>query len=627
MKKYLALFSLVCGLFVLMSGTVYGQGTVVIAGGGAEGDQGDQTAWSYQLYKKLIENGDKNGDGIIKVAILTSDPADPAAFIEGYFQWIGTTLGVTVQAKQYTVQTRTDAGSSAKVGEIANADVVFIKGGDQGVYYDEWNNTLLETHIRTVIGRGGAIGGTSAGAMSQAEYCFSGGYDMISADVLADARTTQLDDRYTPGTSGIHTDFLSFVPGCVIETHYTERGRLGRAVGILAKAIEDTNNHTIYAIALDSYTGVWIRNGVAEVVGEGEVSFIKESATSNLRRTAGKPLFYTNLVLDRLTHGWKYNLTTRTPVTTSVPAGVSTVTYAGDGSANSGVLSITGATETDKSKFQKQATYYPTNYGVTTTTATTYVRNAIGFTDAGNSTNRADKQETLYMALHDNPSYIGFLAFSGGTISRTSTAPDELSFGGTLATIVIDGKTVTYKGLSPYVSGYATTGGALRAAALINATLHILSDSTTQNTRLNSRTHALVTGTGGGGGGETGTSINEVEPNNSRTAPQDITSLAFPVTITGKIGSTTDRDYFRFTLGSGQSVTINLTVPSNKDYDLYLLSNSGFIEARSTRAGNGLAESITFTNTSSGTNTYFAQVEGYNRAYSTTANYTLRIAK
>ncbi|HNJ41130.1 MAG TPA: hypothetical protein PKZ53_11620, partial [Acidobacteriota bacterium] len=113
MKKYLALFSLVCGLFVLMSGTVYGQGTVVIAGGGAEGDQGDQTAWSYQLYKKLVENGDKNGDGIIKVAILTSDPADQAAFIEGYFQWIGTTLGVTVQAKQYTVQNRTDAGSSA----------------------------------------------------------------------------------------------------------------------------------------------------------------------------------------------------------------------------------------------------------------------------------------------------------------------------------------------------------------------------------------------------------------------------------------------------------------------------------------------------------------------------------
>ncbi|HMW01059.1 MAG TPA: PPC domain-containing protein, partial [Acidobacteriota bacterium] len=107
----------------------------------------------------------------------------------------------------------------------------------------------------------------------------------------------------------------------------------------------------------------------------------------------------------------------------------------------------------------------------------------------------------------------------------------------------------------------------------------------------------------------------------------DITSLAFPVTVTGKIGTSSDRDYFRFTLGSGQSVTINLTVPSNKDYDLYLLSNSGVTEARSTKAGNGVAESITFTNTSSGTNTYFAEVEGYSSAFSTTASYTLRIAK
>ncbi|HND22613.1 MAG TPA: hypothetical protein PLB18_24810, partial [Acidobacteriota bacterium] len=59
----------------------------------------------------------------------------------------------------------------------------------------------------------------------------------------------------------------------------------------------------------------------------------------------------------------------------------------------------------------------------------------------------------------------------------------------------------------------------------------------------------------------------------------------------------------------------------------YLLSNSGVTEARSTKAGNGVAESITFTNTSSGTNTYFAEVEGYSSAFSTTASYTLRIAK
>ncbi len=647
--------------FISTPTPVLAQGIVVAAGGGAEGNQGDQAAWSYKLYKKLIENGDKNSDGVIKVAILTTllnvnDPswysyaeaattANPPglglthaqaiaeaqaddAFLPNYFVWIGQTLGVTVQAFNVEVNSLTNANSASVVDGVAVADVIFIKGGDQGEYYDKWNGTRLETNIRTVLNRNGAIGGTSAGAMSLAQYSFSGGQDLIAADVLTDAKSSFLNDASQSGTSGIHTDFLSVVSNSVIDTHYTKRGRLGRLIGVLAKAVEDSGQTGLLGIGLEEKTGVAIVNGIAEVIGKGEVAFIRQTTASQLKRTAGRPLVYTNLVLDRLTEGWKYNLQGQAPVTSTLPSGVTNVTYAGDGAANSGALTITGATESEQSKFARVATFYPTDYGLATSSASVVINNSIGFANAGNSTNRGDKHETLMRALYDRPGDVGLLVFSGGSVTRSAGAPNVLGFAGSTATIVIDGRNVSYKSLSPYASNLATTGGTLKAAALTNLTVHVLAESSSadRNYYYNSQTHTLQTGAGGGGGGGGSSTVNEIEPNNSRASPQDITTAVFPVTITGKISNSTDLDYYKLTLVSGKTLKIDLTMPSNKDYDLYLQSASGVQEAKSVRAGNGLAESITFTNNSAGTNTYYIHVKGYNGANSAT-NYSLTVAK
>jgi len=504
------------------------QGVVVIAGGGREGNQGDSSSWSYKLYRKLIENGDRTGDGVIQIAILTTllDVNDPAwylyaqaspganppglglshaqavaqallndAWLPNYLQWIGSHLALNVQAFNVEVATLADANDSARVDVMAGADGVFIKGGDQGEYYDQWNGSLLETHIRTVVQtRAGGIGGTSAGAMSQAQYCFCGSSDLISTDVLANAQTTYLDDVSQPGSSAIHSDFLGFVPGAVIDTHYTQRGRMGRLLGVLARAVEDSGNHAILGIGVDQKTGISIENGVAEVIGIGEVAFFQESASTLLRRDAGRPLFYTDLVLDRLTEGWKYDLAARAPVTS--PAGATLVSYPGDGTANTGALSIAGNLEADGNRFEWLPRYAPSDYLLSSGTASPFVRNSLGFTNAGASASRAAKQETVFRALFDQPNAVAVLAFSGGTLSRTSNTPDVLSFAGTLASIIVDAKFCTYKSLSPSISSYASSGGVLRAAALTNLRVHVLAESAsaTRGTSFDTRRHALVGG-------------------------------------------------------------------------------------------------------------------------------------
>ena len=51
-------------LVLLLFAPFAGAQTVVLAGGGGEGDVGDTAAWSYGLYGALVENGDTDGDGV-----------------------------------------------------------------------------------------------------------------------------------------------------------------------------------------------------------------------------------------------------------------------------------------------------------------------------------------------------------------------------------------------------------------------------------------------------------------------------------------------------------------------------------------------------------------------------------
>lgn len=467
-------------------------GVFVAAGGGSEGDQGDTSSWSYKLYKKLLTSGDVNKDGQVKVAILSTAVED--AWLPNYFLWLGATQAVNVR-----VSTVAAANDASVVGTVATADVVFLKGGDQGQYYDLWNNTLLESNLRSVVTNGGSLGGTSAGAMSLARYCFSGGQDLISLDVLQDAQTAYLSDA-SAGGSGIHTDFLGFVDA-VIDTHYTARARLGRLLGILGKAVQDNNNKAILAIGIEERTGLVISGTTAEVIGVGSVDFIQQTSSSVLRRDAKRPLYYTNLRQDRLTEGWKFNLSTRLPDTAALPSGTVTVKYAGDSSANSGSLTIQGTSYGDEGRYARTIDYDPDRYATALGTYTTFIRNSLGLNDAHNSDYRGDILESMYRALYDYPSYSGFLLATQGQLYRASSSADQVQFqrntqqaGVEAATLVIDGKTVTHKGLSPYISNSDTGSKTLRAATLVNARVHVLAETSSRGAKYNSRTHAVVGG-------------------------------------------------------------------------------------------------------------------------------------
>jgi Zn-dependent metalloprotease len=106
------------------------------------------------------------------------------------------------------------------------------------------------------------------------------------------------------------------------------------------------------------------------------------------------------------------------------------------------------------------------------------------------------------------------------------------------------------------------------------------------------------------------------EPNDTTTQAYGISS---GVSYSSYIYTSTDIDYYKFTVSTAKSINISLTTLP-KDYDLYLYNSAGTLVAKSEN-GSTTSESITY---SAAAGTYYVKVVGYNQVYSSTVKYTLK---
>jgi hypothetical protein len=90
--------------------------------------------------------------------------------------------------------------------------------------------------------------------------------------------------------------------------------------------------------------------------------------------------------------------------------------------------------------------------------------------------------------------------------------------------------------------------------------------------------------------------------------------------IVGTMGNTTDKDYFAISLRANEKITLNMTGPSGKDYDLYLVNASGTTLASS--LGASTTESLSYTNNATA-KTVYVLVIAYSGS-STTLTYTVK---
>jgi Bacterial Ig domain len=115
------------------------------------------------------------------------------------------------------------------------------------------------------------------------------------------------------------------------------------------------------------------------------------------------------------------------------------------------------------------------------------------------------------------------------------------------------------------------------------------------------------------------TIFNETESNGT-IATANVVNRSY-TSIVGTMGSTTDKDYFAISLSANEKITLNMTGPSGKDYDLYLVNGAGTTLASS--LGATTTETLSYTNGATA-QTLYVRVIAYSGS-STTLTYTVKL--
>jgi cyanophycinase len=184
----------------------------------------------------------------------------------GYNNYFFSQLGVAVNSVETIVfRNRAASFDPYVIRRIMEAEIIFIAGGDQTVYFDYWKDTpvaeLLNEYSKNRIK---IIGGTSAGMMILTDLV----YLPESSGVIS---SEALGDPYHPFTKNlIYTNIISsgLFQNTFFETHFDQRNRGGRLITFMARAHKDSGIRA-RAVACNESTALCIdENDIAYVFGE-----------------------------------------------------------------------------------------------------------------------------------------------------------------------------------------------------------------------------------------------------------------------------------------------------------------------------------------------------------------------
>jgi len=191
------------------------------------------------------------------------------------------------------IENREEALSLAALDRIAAADVIFFTGGDQLRLTSIFGGTLIhDLLLKKYLEEDFLYVGTSAGAACASKNMI---YQGSSREALLKGEI-----KITSG--------LGFMDNVIIDTHFVQRGRIGR----LFQAV--VGNPKTLGIGLGEDTGLLIKNGVSmEALGSGLVIIVdgRQILDSNITDVAlGEPISIKNLVVHVMSQGDIYCLET-----------------------------------------------------------------------------------------------------------------------------------------------------------------------------------------------------------------------------------------------------------------------------------------------------------------------------
>lgn len=256
-------------------------GTLIVIGG-REDKTGEQTI--------LREVARHTRGGLLLVVTVATE--FPWAAAELYHEAFGR-LGLP-DVRLLDIRSRDEAHDQNRVRAVRQAATVFFTGGDQWRMLERLRDTPLMEAICEHYRRGGVVAGTSAGAAAASDTMIVGGPGATA-----------------PRTGGARlSSGMGLLPGTVIDSHFAERGRLGRLLAAVAQ------HPSSLGIGVDEDTALVVEAHASHftVLGSGGVLVADASeASCTLPPQELRAASLRGLRLHQLAHGDCFDLDQRRP--------------------------------------------------------------------------------------------------------------------------------------------------------------------------------------------------------------------------------------------------------------------------------------------------------------------------
>lgn len=181
---------------------------------------------------------------------------------DGYHAYASERIGGIDSVETIVFHDRSAASDPEVLRIIAQADGLWLAGGDQSRYVRFWQDTPVQTAIREHVRAGKPLGGTSAGLAVLGQHAFAA---LESGTVTSDvALRDPFDRRITLVSDFLGPDLLR---GVLTDSHFTPRARLGRSLVFLARLMTDASGDRLLGIGVDEKTALAIEaDGSARVM-------------------------------------------------------------------------------------------------------------------------------------------------------------------------------------------------------------------------------------------------------------------------------------------------------------------------------------------------------------------------
>jgi len=313
--------------------------SVVLMGGGPEVDE----AFTWMIQRAGVAPG--TGGRFVVIRATGTDAYNPYIYYSDANNTTSTTIApdyiggaaLGLSSVETLIIPSLAAANDAFVNSVvANANAVWIAGGDQSDYIKYWKGTALEKTLNTLMSANIPIGGTSAGLAVLGNFDFAALNGAVtSSQALANPynKYMTLDPSPLSGTPFLASPGLTHT---VVDAHFGERDRMGRLLAFVARLVAPTSSNgttlgcpggvltsaAARGIGVDIETALLVQgNGTGlpytgKTVGLKSVYFIKPSI-SPTSCAAGKPLGFSSIQVLRAPQGASFDLTNWTGTGTS----------------------------------------------------------------------------------------------------------------------------------------------------------------------------------------------------------------------------------------------------------------------------------------------------------------------